>query len=112
MSDDSQSGSLVDFVEGMVAPEQQPQEIQKAIALKYDAAEKAPPRITASGIGAVAEQILQLAFAHDIKVREDAALVEILEHLDVDSPIPLEAFAAVAEILTYVYRANNAYRKG
>ena len=59
----------------------------------------------------MAEQILELAFAHDIKVREDAELVEILSLLDVDSPIPLEAFAAVAEILSYVYRANAEYRK-
>jgi flagellar biosynthesis protein len=81
----------------------------KAVAILYDEKTDEAPRVVASGKGAVAEQILALAFAHGVRVREDAALVEILEALDVDSPIPLEAFAAVAEILSYVYRANAMY---
>ena len=51
---------------------------------------------TASGKGAIAEQILAIAFERGIKVRKDAELVEILSLIDVDSPIPLEAFTAVA----------------
>ncbi|MBD25352.1 MAG: flagellar protein FhlB [Candidatus Marinimicrobia bacterium] len=66
----------------------------------------APAKVTASGRGFLAEQILQVAFANDIKVREDADLVEILSAVDVDSDIPTEAYAAVVEILAYVYRAN------
>lgn len=54
----------------------------------------------------LAEQILELAFQHDIKVREDADLVEILATLDIDSDIPSGAVIAVAEILTRVYAAN------
>ena len=50
--------------------------------------------------------VVELNFANGIKVREDADLVEILSKVEVDSPIPLEAFAAVAEILAYVYKAN------
>lgn len=82
--------------------------IQQAVALTYERGQDPAPRIVASGKGAVAEQIVQLAFAHGIKVRSDAELVEILGLLEVDSLIPLEAYAAVAEILSYVYRANNA----
>ena len=66
------------------------------------------PRIVAKGEGGVAEQILQVAWANDVKVREDADLVEVLAAIDVESEIPMEAFAAVAEILSYVYRANAA----
>lgn len=84
-----------------------PQKQAMAVAVKYDSKEDAAPRITASGKGELAEQILAIAFAHGVKVREDAPLVEILSKLEVDSYIPLEAYAAVAEILTYVYRANN-----
>ncbi|MCB1556419.1 MAG: hypothetical protein KDJ15_03805, partial [Alphaproteobacteria bacterium] len=40
------------------------------------------------------------------KVREDSALAEMLATIELDSPIPSEAFMAVAEILSYVYRAN------
>ena len=79
---------------------------QKAVAVAYEPATRQAPHVLASGRGAVAEQILRIAFAHGIKVREDADLVELLSHLDVESEIPLEAFAAVAEILAYVYRAN------
>ena len=56
----------------------------------------------------LAHQILAIAFAQGIRVREDADLAELLSHVDVDSEIPLEAFAAVAEILAYVYRANGS----
>ncbi len=64
------------------------------------------PRITAAGRGKIAEQILQLAFANGIKVREDSALAEMLAKIELESPIPSEAFLAVAEVLSYVYKAN------
>lgn len=84
---------------------------QVAVALHYDGHE-APPKVVASGRGAVAEQILALAFANGVRVREDANLAEILAAVDVDTEIPLEAFAAVAEILAYVYRANGHWPEG
>ena len=64
------------------------------------------PTVTATGRGFVAEQILSIAFANGVKVREDADLVQILSAVDVDSEIPTEAMAAVSEVLAYVYRAN------
>ena len=79
---------------------------QKAVALSDQEKSGRRPRVVASGNGVVAEQIIQLAWANEIKVREDADLVEILSAIDVESEIPIEAFAAVAEILSYVYRAN------
>ena len=44
--------------------------------------------------------------------REDADLVQILAAVDVDSPVPTEAYAAVAEILAYLYRANGEAPQG
>ena len=64
--------------------------------------------MVAGGRGRVAEQILQLAFANGVKVREDADLAQLLTTIDMDEEIPVEAFAAVAEILIYLYRANGA----
>ncbi len=79
----------------------------RTVAVALEAQEgAAPAKIMASGRGFIAEQILQVAFANDVKVREDADLVQILSAVDVDSDIPTEAYAAVVEILTYVYRAN------
>ena len=83
-----------------------------AVALQYDRDSDSAPKVVAGGRGAVAEQILQIAFAHDIKVREDADLAQMLSAIDVDSEIPLDAFAAVSEILAYVYRANGAMPPG
>ncbi len=80
---------------------------QTAIALRYDPDVADAPRITATGQGALAEQILQLAFANGVKVRSDPDLAQILSTFKVDTVIPVEAFVAVAEILAYVYRANN-----
>lgn len=79
-----------------------------AVALRDERAGPGAPRILAKGQGKVAEQILEIAFARGIKVRTDASLAEVLAAIDVDSEIPVQALAAVAEILTHVYRANGA----
>ena len=83
-----------------------PERREVAVALKHERAGDELPKVIASGEGAVARQILEIAFARGIKVREDADLAEILAAIDVDSEIPLTALAAVAEILSYVYRAS------
>ena len=79
---------------------------QTAVALKDRTAERLVPQVVAAGRGEIAEKILQLAFENGIKVKEDGALAEMLAAVELDSPIPSEAFMAVAEILYYVYRAN------
>ncbi len=79
---------------------------QTAVALKDGAKKGEIPVITAAGRGKIAEQILQLAHEQGIKVRTDADLAEILAKIELESPIPSEAFMAVAEVLSYVYRAN------
>ncbi len=82
-----------------------------AVALAHDGQAGSLPKIVASGRGVLAEQILQLAFEHGVKVRADADLVEILGALDIDSDIPSGAVIAVAEILARVYAANQTADK-
>ena len=77
-----------------------------AVAVAHERPGERAPKVVAGGRGLVAEQILQIAFQHGIKVREDADLAQLLSAIDVEQEIPLEAFAAVAEILIYVYQAN------
>lgn len=83
---------------------------QVAVALKADGwsrhATGGTPRITAIGHGKTAEQILDLAFANDVKVRRDADLAAILAAMELESPVPLEALAAVGEILSYLYHLD------
>lgn len=108
MAEDSTPASI-DITEGARATDVA-SPVSKAVAVEYDREKEKAPQVVASGRGAIAEQIINVAFEHGVKVREDADLVEILELVDVDSPIPLEAFTAVAEILAYVYMANNQQR--
>lgn len=77
-----------------------------AVAIEDGSDEGGTPTITAAGRGKFAETILQLAYENGIDVREDSALAEMLAKIELDSPIPSEAFMAVAEILSYVYKAN------
>ena len=85
-------------------------EKQVAVALRFERGEDPAPRVVASGRGYVAEQILQLAFEKGVKVREDATLAEMLDAVEIGEVIPFPAFAAVAEILSYVYRMEREGR--
>lgn len=76
-----------------------------AVALKGGDAARVPT-VTAAAHGALAEKLLEIAFANGVPVREDADLAEIIAALEVDSEVPIAAFAAIAEILSYVYRLN------
>jgi flagellar biosynthesis protein len=83
-----------------------------AVALRYRPEEGRLPEVTAKGRGAIAAQIEAIARAEGIPVERDTDLAQILHLLDVDSPIPTAAFAAVAEILAELYRANAALASG
>ncbi len=82
-----------------------------AVALRYrhasdTAGPSGLPEVTAKGRGAIAAQILGIAAANGIPIERNPDLVTILKTLDIGSPIPTAAFAAVAEILAHLYRAN------
>ena len=98
----------IDIAENGVTPSNITKKPKNATAVAITAGDSTgdAPRITAAGRGKIAEQILQLAFDNGIKVREDSALAEMLTTIELDSPIPSEAFLAVAEVLSYVYKAN------
>ncbi len=94
-------------------PNMAPSRVSGAVAVALrgnDETPEAPPSIVASGRGSVAQEILEIAFSHGIKVREDQPLAELLAQLDLDTPIPSEAIVAVAEILAKVYEADSAAR--
>lgn len=85
---------------------QQPTDENKAIALKYDMAQDLAPRIAATGRGKIAEQMIAIAKEHGITIHKDKDLAEVLSALEIDAIIPLEAYTAVAEILSYIYKKN------
>ena len=83
---------------------------QRAIALRYEEDDKAP-KIVASGAGEIARRILELAAQNDIPIQHDDSLVDILGKLDVGFEIPPETYRAVAEILAFLYRTDEKWRK-
>ncbi len=66
------------------------------------------PRVKATGLGGVGEQALALAAAHGSAASDDGEAAHALASLDLDSPIPPEVLATVAQIITYVCRADRA----
>jgi flagellar biosynthesis protein len=83
-----------------------------AVALRYDPDRDDAPRVVAKGRGAIAAQIVALAREHRVAIRRDRDLAALLGALKIDSPIPVPAFAAVAEILAHLYRANRQLQAG
>ncbi len=76
---------------------------ERAVALGYDRGTSPAPQLLAKGQGTIAEQIIKIAKENDVPIVKDADLVEILDAVEVDAFIPLEAYAVVAEILSYIY---------
>ena len=87
-------------------PDKAPAKRTVAVAIGAGETSTSVPKVTEAAHGALAEQLLAIAFAHGIPVREDADLAEIIAAMEIDADIPVAAFAAVAEILSYVYRLN------
>jgi len=84
---------------------------RQAVALRYDAETESSPKVVAKGQGLLAEEIRRLADDAGIPVHRDDDLVEMLAQVDLDREIPPELYAAVAEVLSWVYRANDEIRK-
>lgn len=78
-----------------------------AVALSYARNVDDAPRVIAKGQGPVADSIRRVAEAHGVPVRQDASLVSLLDAVELDSVIPVEAYVAVAQILSYVYQRPN-----
>ena len=77
-----------------------------AVALGYEPEKDKAPKVLAKGQGHVAQKIIQIAIDEGIEIRQDADLLQILKAVDIDSEIPIEAFSAVAEIISYIYKEN------
>ena len=77
---------------------------KKAAALRYMPDKDKAPRVVAKGTGAIAERILAIAKEHNIPLRDDPQLVEVLSALDLYQEIPTDLYKAVAEVLAFVYK--------
>jgi flagellar biosynthetic protein FlhB len=78
-----------------------------AIALKYDRKTMRAPKVVAKGIRLNAKEIRDLAKQHQIPIIENKPLARMLfKHAKVGAEVPANLYAAVAEVLAWVYRVN------
>lgn len=75
-----------------------------AIAISYDPASMAAPKVVAKGAGVIAHRIKEIAKENNIPLMEDKPLARALyKAVEIDEQIPAHLFQAVAEILAHVY---------
>jgi len=75
-----------------------------AVAIRYDPQNMAAPVVVAKGAGLLAQQIRRLALEHGIPILERKPLAQALyREVQIDHPVPQDKYAAVAEVLAYVY---------
>ncbi len=79
---------------------------KKAVALQYRHQVDRAPKVVAKGQGIIAERIIEIAAEHNIPLKRDPALIEVLSKMDLEQEIPPELYRAVAEILAYVYKMS------
>ena len=78
-----------------------------AVAIKYDDEKSHAPIVVAKGMDNIAMQIKKVARENGVHVVQNPPLARSLySQVDLDKPIPSELFAAVAEVLAYVYKMN------
>jgi len=82
-----------------------------AAAIEYDNRKDLAPRVTAKGEGLLAERIIELAKQHDIPIKSDPNLVQVLSKLDLNEQIPVELYHVIAEILAFVYTLNSKWQE-
>jgi flagellar biosynthesis protein len=78
-------------------------EPKQAAALRYRQGKDNAPRVVASGKDELARRIIQEAEQHQVPVYEDPDLARLLSMLPLDSEIPPDLYAAVAEVLAFIY---------
>jgi flagellar biosynthetic protein FlhB len=78
-----------------------------AIALRYDRKTMRAPKIVAKGIRLNAQKIREIAQQHQVPIIENKPLARMLfKHGKLGSEVPAQLYAAVAEVLAWVYRVN------
>lgn len=77
-----------------------------AVALHYD--NRSAPRVTAKGMGPVAERIVAIAREAGVPVEANSPLAGALSHLELDEEIPEALYQAVAVLISFILRKGKA----
>lgn len=83
-----------------------------SVALKYDASVGGAPVLVAKGIDEMAIHIRTIAKEHGVEIIQSPALARSLYYTaEVNEDIPEELFAAVAQVLAFIYQLSE-HKKG
>ena len=85
--------------------------MKKAASLKYDEKSSNAPKLTAYGKGAIANNIIDVAKQHNIPIKKDEDMLEMLSVIEVNEEIPTELYKAVAEVFSFIYGVSNDQKK-
>jgi flagellar biosynthetic protein FlhB len=84
-----------------------------AIALKYDDNSMAAPRVVAKGKDLVAKRIREIAAENAVPLFSAPPLARVLFRVsDIGEEIPARLYAAVAQVLAYIFQLNETLRPG
>jgi flagellar biosynthetic protein FlhB len=84
-----------------------------AVALKYDEKIGGAPRVVAKGTDRLAMRIRDLAVDAAVPVLQAPPLARALyTHVEIDAEVPAQLFAAVAQVLAWVYQLRAAPNAG
>ena len=79
---------------------------KNAIAIQYDEIKSDAPWVTAKGMDKVAVKMIKIAQKNAIFIKQDPELAKSLYYLveKINTPIPEDLYAEVAEIMAMVYK--------
>jgi len=80
--------------------------MKKAAALRYDTAKEKAPRVVAKGQGKSAQNIIKIAELHNLPIKKDEDLIELLSKVELDKEVPEALYRAVAEVFSFIYRVS------
>jgi flagellar biosynthetic protein FlhB len=84
-----------------------------AVALRYDEASMAAPRVVAKGADLLALRIRDIARDARVPVLQAPPLARALyAHCELDAEVPARLFTAVAQVLAWVYQVRDAMAAG
>jgi flagellar biosynthesis protein len=81
-------------------------EYKKATALQYDIQKDEAPKVVAKGEKYLAQKIIEVAKKHDIPIKEDKEMVELLSKLEINQEIPPNMYKAIAEVFSFIYKLS------
>jgi len=82
-----------------------------AVALSYDRAKNAAPKVVAKGVDSMAARIREMAQEFGVPMVANPPLARSLYRVELESDIPPEHYQAVAELIAYVWRLGGRLRR-